>query len=58
MRANNCTSVPRHLFTSINERRKEGVKKGKKEEKEGKKKEKAVKTTIDTTIMEWLKAQG
>lgn len=63
MRADNCTSVPRLLFTSINERRKEGVqKKAKKEEekegKQGRKKEKALRGTIDTMIMEWLKAQG
>lgn len=44
MRADNCTSVPRLLFTSINERRKEGVqerqkggRKAGKEERKGKK---------------------
>lgn len=40
MRADNCTSVPRLLFTSISERRKEGVKErqkgGRKRRKAGK----------------------
>lgn len=37
MRADNCTSVPRLLFTSINERRKEGVQERQKGRRKGKK---------------------
>lgn len=37
MRADNCASVPRLLFTSINERRKEGVQERKKGGRRGRK---------------------